>query len=149
MRDDWLIHEKPEFLSVAINRHIASLRRPNGLDDAFPGIDSSPHYFPIYSICETSLQYRKVSDDRLPQYDDFEPRSAMPSFAEQPLACLTFTGALDDEITFLDPERRLATQISAFKAFDVYIDNTTTNSGAANLNGRKLEKICGLSVVLS
>ena len=147
MRDEWLIHEKPVFLSVAINRHIASLITPSDLDAKFTGIPYSKKYFPVYSTSGAFLEYQKISTSSIPQFEKFIPHSAMPSFAEQPLACFIFTGALDDEFTFLDPAS--GTQISAFKAFDIYIRNASINSGAVNLDGRKLEILCAISAILS
>lgn len=95
MRDEWLLHEKAEFLPVAINRHIASLRRPDGDDVEFLGIPYSPNYFPIFSSIEKALKCRMLPGfpSSSTGYLIFKPRSAMPSFDQQPLACLTFTGA--------------------------------------------------------
>lgn len=94
MRDAWLLAEGPQFQPVAINRHIASLRRSNGLVDEFRGI--------------------------------LEPLSAMPSFDEQPLACLTFSGELDDEDAFLDIEIFDSEQVSVMFFLQKYIDIDTT-----------------------
>ena len=149
MRDDWLLFEQPQYLPIDINRHIACLKRPRGLIDEFPGIVSSPDYFPLYSAARECIKYRVKGSAHSLKFEDYTPNSAMPSFSEQPIACLAFTGGLDEEKTFLHPDESNASEVSAMFAFQKYIKEASYTPWDNDLNGRKMQYLGGMSSVLA
>ena len=153
MRDEWLLAERPKFLSVAVNSHIAHLRRPKNLHDNCEGISTSEDYFPLYYVSYKTLVYQLKPPKNRPNYEaefeDFVPFSEMPGFREEPLACLTFTGGLDDTNTFFRTDETSYKQASAMFALQQYIKVATNTSSCRKFNGRKLEFLAGMSSVLA
>ena len=150
MRDDWLLAEKSQYMPVAINRHIASLQRPPNYCHLESIIEDSDRYFPIYTSDQTDHSYPKYNPElKKVSYEKFVPISQMPAFNDQPLACLTFTGALDDSQVFLHTQASNTVQVSAMFALKTYIEKATTTSFSDDLNGRKLDFHGGMSSVLA
>jgi hypothetical protein len=150
-KDKWLPKERVEYQSVAINRHIASLAVPKYYycpPEELPF--KSDNYFPIYTSNGIPLKYPcKSSTTNEIEYEKLKPTSRMPAFIDQPIACLSFTGLLNDELTFFGIDEEEKSEISALKAFHLYVKCASISPSEDKLNGTKLEYIGGLSAVLA
>jgi hypothetical protein len=178
MQNQCEFQEKERYNTIAIESHIASLRRPSNVFLTDLEKENNPQiYFPIYTSKSEPLHYLVESDSsgkepekpsNMPSSERNEkesnvsirtgeitkckyiPVSEMPCFSEEPLTSFSFTGALDDcKIFFTVRSFQMIEPKSSLFVFQYYILKVASPPYQNGLIGRKLEYLGAIASVLS
>ena len=143
--------QNAKFSPVPINRHIASLVKPFDYHHILDDFPESENFFAVFSNSNFKVMYPIEKKYGL-EYPNLPLMSKMPDFEDQPLACHSFTGGLDDENTLFgydlsQPETK--SEITAIVAFNTYITNILPEQTFNCVNGKRFKFVGGIAYVLA